>query len=100
MLRSVIVLAGLLAPTFAGAGGEAAFRLQDDVVPTFQEIYLKVDAAQPAYSGKVAFELDVRKSVRQFHFHSEGPQIQALRLSADGVEVELTDGLTHVELEG
>ncbi len=55
-------------------------RLGRDVVPTFEEVRLVVDAGEPTYTGSARVDLRVSRPARSFRFHAEGPTIERLVL--------------------
>jgi alanyl aminopeptidase len=59
-------------------------RLGRDVVPTFEEVRLVVDAGKPDYTGSVHVELRVIRPARSLRFHAEGPAIERLVLKGRG----------------
>ena len=96
-----LILAFLLAPPVVAAD---AGRLGSDVVPSFQAIELKLDAAQDDYSGRVRITLEVKRETNIFRFHSEGSELSKVALSRAGRPVAArheaeTDELVRVTTE-
>src|SRR5262245_44236252 len=82
-MRRPLPIALLLAvPSLAGAGEHV--RLGTDVVPTRQEVRLKLDPRIDTYGGTVRIELDVRKAGAPVRLHAEEMTITGASL--DGVE--------------
>ena len=73
-----ILAAALLA---AAAGNASTFRLGGDVVPVSQQVRLRVDPRQDSFRGSVRIELDVKRPVTHFHFHSADGTIESVRLN-------------------
>ena len=70
---------------FAGpalAGGSEHVRLGTDVIPTRQEVRLKLDPRVDAYSGSVRIELDVRKAGVPLRVHAQ--EMTLARAAVDG----------------
>ena len=70
---------------FAGpalAGGSEHVRLGTDVVPTRQEVRLKLDPRVDTYSGSVRIELDVRKAGVPLRVHAQ--EMKVARAAVDG----------------
>ncbi len=87
-------------PTIAGD----TYRLDSKVVPTFQAIELRLDAAGSDYSGSVRIELDVRETTDSFRFHAAGQTFERIELSAGEGAVGLRhrtagEGVTTVTTE-
>jgi cytosol alanyl aminopeptidase len=86
VLRARVLAPLAVALTLAAVGVPAAaeevLRLPKDIVPTFQEIRLDLDARKQDYSGSVRIEFRVATQVPAIHFHAQ----------------EMT--LTRVELKG
>ncbi|TPW16963.1 MAG: aminopeptidase, partial [bacterium] len=55
-------------------------RLADSVAPTYQEVFLKLDPAQPDFSGSVRIDLEVRQPVRSFRVHATTARIGTIVL--------------------
>jgi len=53
-----------------GESGAEIRRLGDSVAPTYQEVFLKLDPAQPEFSGSVRIDLEVRQPVTSFRLHA------------------------------
>ncbi len=63
-------------------------RLGEDIVPRSVALRLRLDARQADYSGSARIELEVRKPVDSFRFHSEGLTLGRLALTdAEGAAV-------------
>ena len=60
-----------LAVSAREVGAEEILRLPADVLPTFQEIRLDLDARKLDYSGSVRIDLRVGKEVPAIHFHAQ-----------------------------
>jgi len=76
----------LLAPQ----SSQADARLGTDVVPAFEDITLKIDAAQLEYTGTAEFDLNVTAPANTFDFHAEGIRIDTLTLEQDGQTIPVT----------
>ena len=75
---TAVLLAALLA---AAAGNATTFRLGGDVVPVSQQVRLRVDPRQDSFRGSVRIDLDVKRPVTHFHFHSADGTIESVRLN-------------------
>lgn len=64
-------------------GGEARAdirRLPGTVAPTFQEVFLKLDPAQPGFVGSVRIDLDIKQPVTSFRLHATTARITSVIL--------------------
>ncbi len=98
------VLLAIPAVSPAVAGAEEPYRLDSEVMPTFQAIELAIDAAQTDYSGSVRIELDVRETTSSFRFHAAGQTFERIELrdgeGAVGLRHQTGDeGVTTVNTE-
>ena len=59
----------------------AAKRLTTDIRPTFQQIELRLDPEERAYTGRAQIELAALQPVSSFSFYAEGLTIESLVLS-------------------
>ncbi|MEO6488136.1 MAG: M1 family metallopeptidase, partial [Thermoanaerobaculia bacterium] len=75
--RAVLFIATLLV---AVAVHPSPLRLGRDVVPTAQEVRLRVDPRQDSFRGSVRIEMDVLKPTSMFRFHAADMQITSLQL--------------------
>lgn len=87
LVVTIFTVCALLA---APQTGLADARLSTDIVPTFEHITLKIDAAQLEYTGTAEFDLDVTAPVNTFDFHAEGIRIDSLALEQDGQTIPVT----------
>ena len=82
-----------LAPLFLLLAGfsvdGSTLRLGRDVIPTAQDVRLRVDPRQDSFTGSVRIELDVLKPVTMFRFHARDLEITSLRL-AGGVNARFS----------
>src|SRR5688572_2045978 len=86
-MRSIAVLV-VLALSFPLAA--APLRLATDVVPRAQSISLTIDPARDDYSGIVVVDLDVRRPVTTFRFHSEEIALGQVDLRGPAGSVPIT----------
>jgi len=70
--------------TSAAGSTNAPHRLPATIRPIDQTVVLKVDPNQPGYSGSTEIALELRESVTAIRLHSEGIQIDEVRLLRDG----------------
>ena len=77
-VASLTLLAFLLSTPPISAAPD--IRLGDDVRPTFQQVFLELDADQPDYRGKVQVDLEVQRSTRQILLHSEEHELEKVTL--------------------
>jgi alanyl aminopeptidase len=80
MRRTLITALLLTGPALAAASEHV--RLGTDVVPTLQEIRLKLDPRIDTYSGSVRVELDVRRAGAALRLHAE--EMTIVRAAVDG----------------
>jgi alanyl aminopeptidase len=83
------------------ADSEDPFRLAANVVPTAQEVSLRIDPAQTEYSGSTTITIDVSSPATEIRLHAEDMDVRSLRLSIDGNDLPVTyesgqHGLLHV----
>ena len=98
--RFLLPLSALFAALLCATPGrlhaeEAAdVRLGRDVVPTFQQVRLRLDPDKRSYSGSVHVELKVTKATDRVRFHAEGQRLTrvTLRQGADTVAVQRAAG--------
>ncbi|HEX7877854.1 MAG TPA: M1 family aminopeptidase [Candidatus Eisenbacteria bacterium] len=77
----LVLLWTMAAPATAPSPASAEIvRLPTDVVPTYQEVSLKLDPADPAFSGSVRIELAVRAPVTSFRLHAPTARIGTITL--------------------
>ncbi len=94
-LPAAVALFGLLLTGSAVATtppSAASLRLGHDVVPTFQEVRLELDATKTDYTGNVAIDLDVTTATRAFRLHAEQMAVTRTSLTmqqADGTWSEV-----------
>ena len=81
-MRRALTTALIFAGTGLAAAGEHV-RLGTDVVPTRQEVRLKLDPRLDTYSGSVLIELEVRKAGAPIRLHAE--EMTIARAAVDGV---------------
>jgi alanyl aminopeptidase len=84
-LITVLLLA---VPALASAGEHV--RLGTDIVPTRQEVRLKLDPRIDTYSGSVRIELDVRRAGAPLRVHAE--EMTIVRAAVDGAEAAHAGG--------
>ncbi len=89
-----LLLAGLGAAPATRAAEALDVRLGRDVVPTFQQVRLKLDPDKRSYSGRVHVELDVLVPTDTVRFHAEGQRLTRITLRQAG------DSLTVTKLTG
>ncbi len=89
-VKSGALLALTSIASAAALPAEAAERLGTEVVPTFQEIHLRVDPDQADYSGSIGIELEVQRATEHFRFHSEGLELTRTALEGPEGAVEFT----------
>ncbi len=77
-------IAALLCAASTLAGAAEHVRLGTDVLPTRQEVRLKLDPRIDTYGGTVRIELDVRKAGAAVRLHAE--EMTITRASFDGVD--------------
>lgn len=65
-------------------------RLSRDVVPTHQDIVLRLDPDRPDYSGSVRIALDVRAPMPSFRLHAEGLVAEKVELVAGSHPLPVT----------
>jgi cytosol alanyl aminopeptidase len=82
----------LIIALLATAPAQAAehVRLGSDVVPTRQEVRLKLDPRSDTYSGSVRIELDVRKPGAVLRVHAQ--EMTVVRAAVDGTEAKQAAG--------
>jgi cytosol alanyl aminopeptidase len=86
-MRPIAVLAALV---FSFPLAAAPLRLGTDVVPRAQSISLTIDPARDDYSGIVVVDLDVRRPVTTFRFHSEEIALGQIDLRGPAGSVPVT----------
>jgi alanyl aminopeptidase len=91
MRRALIAACIVAGPGLAEAGEHV--RLGTDVVPTRQEVRLKLDPRLDTYSGSVRIELDVRKAGAPVRVHAE--EMTIVRAAVDGTEAAHAAGPDH-----
>lgn len=87
LVASILAVCWLLA---APQTGRADARLGTDVIPAFEDITLKIDAAQLEYTGTADFDLNIAESATTFDFHAEGIRIDSLSVEQDGQVIPAT----------
>lgn len=79
--RLHVLVLGLLSEAAAAAEGQPFQRLGDAVVPTFQQIELKLDPRQEAFSGSTVIELRATEPVDTFALHARELDLETVRLT-------------------
>jgi len=94
MKRIVLFTGLLLSPCFAVAEEEAEFRLPTSIVPQSQSIGLRIDPAQPDFTGSTSIELTVEKTSERIGVYQIGVNMTSIVLSQEGVErvLQASDG--------
>jgi alanyl aminopeptidase len=87
LLATLVFAAGIAG---AGAQGEDPLRLAGDVVPVRQQVTLKLDADQTAYTGSTTMELKVLKQTGSFRLHAEEMTLESVVLTGPSGPVAVT----------
>ena len=66
------------------------FRLSSQVVPSAQQLSLRIDPEQADYSGSTTITFEVLSPRATIRLHAKEMDIEALRLSSDGKDVPVT----------
>jgi len=87
---ALLLSAGVFAATASPAAEGLDVRLGRDVVPTFQQVRLKLDPDKRSYTGSVHVELDVLVPTDTVRFHAEGQRLTRISLRQGGDSVATT----------
>jgi len=91
LLLAVLTLLGVHSQAFAEFK-----RLDPNASPTFEQINLKLDPAQPDYSGSVVINFDIERPTTTFSFNAEGITLGKMKLKGPDGYV----GFSHKVNEG
>ena len=84
-MKRIVLLVGLLhSPCFAVAEEEAEFRLPAGIVPQSQFIELRIDPAQPGYTGRTSIELTVEQISERIGVYKIGLNMTSIVLAQAG----------------
>lgn len=89
---AVALALGLALPASGQDASSDPHRLGSQVVPTEQEVFLRIDPDSPNYEGRVVIHLKVLEATDVFRFHAEEMDLQEMTLAdASGGSI----GITH-----
>ena len=66
------------------------YRLSADVTPLAQQLTLRIDPAQADYSGHTTITIELGEDASEIRLHAQDMQIDALSLSRDGRELDVS----------
>ena len=76
--------------TQAATPADDPYRLSAHVIPVAQQLTLTVDPGQEDYSGHTTITVNLQEDFTEFRLHAEDMQIDALSLSLDGHDFDVT----------